>query len=413
MTAPRGRAGATAARRRRAGDRRAAPAAAPAPRSRPRRRRARASPTTATMPRRPGPRACWWSRTSRSSPTSSTTWRTSCGYRCLVAARRRRGAASSPRSYLPDAILLDMRLPDGSGLSVLQRLKDDPRTRHIPVHVVSAEDSVRERRCTWAPSATRVKPDHARRAQGGVPAPGGQAHAEGQARAAGRGRRAQRDSVVQLIGDDDIEIAAVEPGAGGAGAAAQPTVFDCMIIDLKLPDMQGSELLKRMASEEICSFPPVIVYTGRNLTRDEEAELLNATRARSSSRAPARRSACSTRSRCSCTRSNRSCRPSARRMLRTARSRDKRVRGPPHPAGRRRRAQHLRADQRAGAEGRCGGDRPQRPRGAGQARRGARHRPGADGRDDAGHGRPRGHAPHPRRTRAGASCRSSRSPPRR
>jgi CheY-like chemotaxis protein len=46
-----------------------------------------------------------------------------------------------------------------------------------------------------------------------------------------------------------------------------------MIIDLKLPDMLGNDLLKRMSTEDICSFPPVIVYTGRNLTRDEEAEL--------------------------------------------------------------------------------------------------------------------------------------------
>jgi CheY-like chemotaxis protein len=54
--------------------------------------------------------------------------------------------------------------------------------------------------------------------------------------------------------------------------------FECMIIDLKLPDMQGNELLKRMSLEELCSFPPVIVYTGRNLTRDEEAELLKYSR---------------------------------------------------------------------------------------------------------------------------------------
>ena len=50
-------------------------------------------------------------------------------------------------------------------------------------------------------------------------------------------------------------------------------IYDCMIIDLRLPDMLGNELLKRMSTEDICSFPPVIVYTGRNLTRDEEAEL--------------------------------------------------------------------------------------------------------------------------------------------
>jgi CheY-like chemotaxis protein len=82
----------------------------------------------------------------------------------------------------------------------------------------------------------------------------------------------QRDSVVQLISDEDIEIEAVASGEE-ALALLEKTVFDCMIIDLKLPDMQGNELLQRMAREEIASFPPVIVYTGRNLTRAEEADL--------------------------------------------------------------------------------------------------------------------------------------------
>lgn len=85
-----------------------------------------------------------------------------------------------------------------------------------------------------------------------------------------------------------------------------------MIIDLKLPDMDGSELLERMAKEDICSFPPVIVYTGRNLTRDEEAALLKYSRS-IIIKGRARRSACSTRSPCSCTRSSRTCRRSGRR----------------------------------------------------------------------------------------------------
>lgn len=87
----------------------------------------------------------------------------------------------------------------------------------------------------------------------------------------------QRESMSRLIEDVDIEITAVEFGAQ-ALEQLRDTVFDCMIIDLKLPDMDGSELLERMAKEDICSFPPVIVYTGRNLTRDEEAALLKYSR---------------------------------------------------------------------------------------------------------------------------------------
>ncbi|MDB5916912.1 MAG: chemotaxis protein CheY, partial [Massilia sp.] len=79
------------------------------------------------------------------------------------------------------------------------------------------------------------------------------------------------------IGDTDVEIVAVAEGAAALKALSD-SVFDCMVIDLKLPDMSGQELLRRMASGESRSFPPVIVYTGRNLTRAEESELMRYSR---------------------------------------------------------------------------------------------------------------------------------------
>jgi len=66
--------------------------------------------------------------------------------------------------------------------------------------------------------------------------------------------------------------------AQDALALLRENIYDCMIIDLKLPDMLGNELLKRMTAEDIRSFPPVIVYTGRNLTREEETDLLKYSR---------------------------------------------------------------------------------------------------------------------------------------
>ena len=83
----------------------------------------------------------------------------------------------------------------------------------------------------------------------------------------------QREGIVQLIQDGDVEITAVEFGHE-ALALLRTRSFDCMIIDLKLPDMQGSELLQQMTTAELVSFPPVIVYTGRSLTHEEENELL-------------------------------------------------------------------------------------------------------------------------------------------
>jgi signal transduction histidine kinase/DNA-binding response OmpR family regulator/CHASE3 domain sensor protein len=191
-------------------------------------------------------------------------------YRCLVATTAGEALALAT-TYLPTAILLDVRLPDGSGLSVLQFLKDDPRTRHIPVHIVSGED-FSDVALHLGAVGVAVKPTTREELQ--------RVFQRLEEKSAKKVKRVlvveddarQRDSVVHLIEDEDIEIAAVEDGAK-ALALLKQTVYDCMIIDLKLPDMDGSELLERMTTEDICSFPPVIVYTGRNLTREEEARL--------------------------------------------------------------------------------------------------------------------------------------------
>ncbi|QJI29254.1 response regulator [Pseudomonas sp. ADAK18] len=192
------------------------------------------------------------------------------GYHCLVAHGADEGY-SLAEQYLPDAILLDMRLPDHSGLTVLQRLKEHAETRHIPVHVISVEDRV-EAAMHMGAIGYAVKPTTREELK--------DVFARLEAKLTQKVKRIllvedddlQRDSIARLIGDDDIEITAVG-FAQEALDLLRSTVYDCMIIDLKLPDMLGNELLKRMATEDICSFPPVIIYTGRNLTRDEEAEL--------------------------------------------------------------------------------------------------------------------------------------------
>ncbi len=197
------------------------------------------------------------------------------GYRCLVALDAREGVELA-KGQLPDAVLLDMLLPDETGLAVLQRLKADPRTRHIPVHALSAED--------------RSEPALQLGAIGYAHKPASREELQGvfkrlEQKLSQKLKRVllveddprQQESVRALIGDGDVEIVAVAEGAH-ALAALSDSVFDCMIIDLKLPDMTGQELLRRMAAGESRSFPPVIVYTGRNLTRDEEAELLRYSR---------------------------------------------------------------------------------------------------------------------------------------
>ena len=197
------------------------------------------------------------------------------GYRCLVGLTAGEGLELATNNS-PDAILLDIRLPDGSGLSVLQQLKDNPATRHIPVHVVSSMENGTEALHLGAigyalkPTTREQLEDVFRKLQ------------EKSSQQIKRvllveDDERQRDSVVALIADADVQISAVGSGEE-ALALLHSEIFDCMIIDLKLPDMQGNELLQRMSQEELFSFPPVIVYTGRNLTRDEEAELLKYSR---------------------------------------------------------------------------------------------------------------------------------------
>ena len=196
-------------------------------------------------------------------------------YSCLIAQNADRGFDTAVQ-YRPDAILLDMRLPDHSGLTVLERLKENPITRHIPVHIVSVEDR-KEAALQMGAIGYATKPTTREDLKA--------VFGRFEAKLAQKVKRIllveddarQRESVSRLIEDIDIEITAVEFGEQ-ALELLRTTVFDCMIIDLKLPDMDGHELLERMAREDICSFPPVIVYTGRNLTRDEEAALMKYSR---------------------------------------------------------------------------------------------------------------------------------------
>jgi signal transduction histidine kinase/DNA-binding response OmpR family regulator/CHASE3 domain sensor protein len=196
-------------------------------------------------------------------------------FRCLVALTAQEGLELAANDG-PDAILLDIRLPDRSGLSVLQQLKDNPATRHIPVHVVSSQENGGEALHLGA-IGYALKPTSREQLEDVFRKLKDKSSQTIKRVLLVEDDERQRDSVVQLIADADVEIAAVGSGAE-ALALLRTQIFDCMIIDLKLPDLQGNELLKRMSMEELCSFPPVIVYTGRNLTRDEEAELLKYSR---------------------------------------------------------------------------------------------------------------------------------------
>ncbi len=197
------------------------------------------------------------------------------GYQCLVAPTAGEGLELA-NHYQPDAILLDLGLPDASGMSVLHKLKSNSLTRHIPVHIASATDRA-EAALQLGAIGYAVKPASLDQLK--------QVFSKLEEKFTQKTKRVllveddanQRQAVVHLIGDKDVNITAVETGAEALNLLRNH-IYDCMIIDLKLPDMEGHQLLQHMSTEELVAFPPVIVYTGRNLTRAEEHELLKYSR---------------------------------------------------------------------------------------------------------------------------------------
>src|ERR1700733_1728333 len=192
------------------------------------------------------------------------------GFQCVAAASANEGLVAAAE-FLPSAIILDVNLPDHSGLGVLDRLKRDPRTRHIPVHIVSVSDYKREALELGAIgyALKPAKREELVRALRRMEATFSQSvrHVlvvEDDPR--------QRESIRHLLGNGDVQITAVA-SAGEALARLKATTFDCMGVDFNLPDYSGYDLLEKMSQEEDVAFPPVIIYTGRALSREEEQRL--------------------------------------------------------------------------------------------------------------------------------------------
>lgn len=195
---------------------------------------------------------------------------TDMGFRALVA-RTANDALDMAREQLPHAIILDVGLPDQSGLYVLDILKHDVRTRHIPIHVVSAADHARTALSLGAVGYL-VKPVTREALTGALDSL--------EARLSQRPRRVlvveddavQLDAIRHLLATADVETVGARTAAECV-QALQAQAFDCMVLDLSLPDASGFELLEALSAKEGHAFPPVIVYTGRALSAQEEERL--------------------------------------------------------------------------------------------------------------------------------------------
>jgi hypothetical protein len=192
------------------------------------------------------------------------------GFKGIVTARGQTALALA-RQFKVAAITLDIRLPDINGWTVLDRLKRDPQTRHIPVHVISIEDDGLYGRQHGA-IACITKPVSKEALDGAFAAI---------RRFLDRGvkqllvveeKEEDRKAIAELIGSGDVHITSVASGQEALKALASSR-FDCIVLDLMLPDMTGFEVLDKARQNPLPLAAPIIVYTAKELSPEEEAHL--------------------------------------------------------------------------------------------------------------------------------------------
>jgi hypothetical protein len=192
------------------------------------------------------------------------------GFKCLAAVRGDIGLALA-RRYQPDAITLDIDLPGMDGWSVLDRLKHDPQTRHIPVHIISMLDEP-HRGMRLGAMAYLSKPVEREALDEAFASIRGFIDRKVRNLLVVEDNDAERRAIVELIGNGDVKTTAVATAAE-ALETLEREAFDCLVLDLGLSDMSGFELLERMNADPRLSHLPVIVYTGKALSKKEETEL--------------------------------------------------------------------------------------------------------------------------------------------
>ncbi|WP_420799899.1 HAMP domain-containing protein [Nitrospira moscoviensis] len=192
------------------------------------------------------------------------------GFKGIVATRGAQ-ALELAAEYRPAAITLDIFLPDMLGWTVLNNLKLNPKTRHIPVQIISLEEE-RQHGLAHGAFSYMVKP----------------VTTEGLESCFERIRsfitphlkrllvveddEVERRSITELLLHDDIEIVSAGTGADALRALREES-FDCCVLDLRLPDMTGFELLDQIEADPALGDVPIVVFTGKDLSPDEERRL--------------------------------------------------------------------------------------------------------------------------------------------
>ena len=180
-------------------------------------------------------------------------------------------AIALANDYHPTAVSLDVFLPDMLGWTVLSQLKQNPATRHIPVQIVTLEED-RQHALSRGAFSFITKPASSEGLRAALSRIKSFAEPRRKRLLIVEDNAAERFSISELLGHEDIDIVTAENGAE-ALSILEEHGSDCVVLDLRLPDMSGFEVLEKIRDDARLADTPVVVFTGRELTPEEDAEL--------------------------------------------------------------------------------------------------------------------------------------------
>ena len=192
------------------------------------------------------------------------------GMKVLIAGRGA-DALALAREYQPTAVLLDVFLPDMLGWTVLSQLKQNPATRHIPVQIVTLDED-RQHGLARGAFSFMTKPTTTEGLELALSKLTNYAKPRRKRLLVVEDNPLEQLSITELLGHDDIDIETVETGKYAIERLYEEPA-DCVVLDLRLPDMSGFEVLEKIRDDASLSNVPVVVVTGRELSPEEDARL--------------------------------------------------------------------------------------------------------------------------------------------
>jgi CheY-like chemotaxis protein/two-component sensor histidine kinase len=192
------------------------------------------------------------------------------GFKVLVAMRGA-DALDLAKQYQPTAVSLDVFLPDMLGWTVLSQLKQNPLTRHIPVQIITLDED-RQHGLARGAFSFVTKPTSTEGVKAALMRIKEYSKPRRKRLLVVEDDKTEQMSIAELLGSDDIEILTTGTGVQALDLLRQDPC-DCVVLDLRLPDMSGFEVLEELRADATLSDVPVVVFTGRELSAEEDARL--------------------------------------------------------------------------------------------------------------------------------------------